>query len=176
MPARKPGNSQGGTPFHAVPATQPKIESTPQQTLDQLAAIAKQEIPGWKSVSIQVPSSQARTVSFSIDKSNGGEPEQVTQLALNRESGHVDSVRRFSDNNLGNKLRSWSRALHTGEEFGIVGETIGSLACIGACFLVWTGLALTIRRAIAAWRRSLLPVCSPGDAGEGVKKFAEELD
>ena len=82
----------------------------------------------------------------------GGEPEQVSQLVLNRESGHVDSMRRFSDNSAGRKLRGWARFLHTGEEFGVAGETIAAIACFGAVFLVWTGLSMALRRLLAAMR------------------------
>ena len=84
----------------------------------------------------------------------GGQPEQASQLVINRENGNVVAVKRFSDNNAGRKLRAWARFTHTGEEFGVVGQAIAALACLGAVFLVWTGLSMAIRRALGRKRRS----------------------
>ena len=128
--------------------------SAPPQfrTLDDLTRIAKQQVSGWKSMAVEVPNAAEKTLAVLVDKSMGGEPEQVAQLVLNRQSGHVDSIRHFSDNNAGRKLRAWARFLHTGEEFGVAGETIAAIACIGAVFLVWTGLSMALRRLFAALR------------------------
>jgi uncharacterized iron-regulated membrane protein len=51
----------------------------------------------------------------------------------------------------GQRARSWFRFVHTGEEYGVVGQTIAGLASLAACFLVYTGLAL-------AWRRLIRPL------------------
>jgi uncharacterized iron-regulated membrane protein len=119
------------------------------RTLDDLAPIAKQQIPQWMSITIEVPQPQDRTLDVSVDKSVGGQPEKATQLVLDRHSGHIDVVKRFSDNNAGRKLRAWARFLHTGEEFGVLGEAVAAIACLGAVMLVWTGLSMAIRRAAA---------------------------
>jgi uncharacterized iron-regulated membrane protein len=123
------------------------------RSLADLAQVAKQQVPGWQSISITVPNSQDRTLDLSIDKSVGGQPEKASQFVINRQSGNVLTVKRFSDNNAGRKLRAWARFTHTGEEFGIVGQTIAALACLGAIFLVWTGLSMAIRRALGAKRK-----------------------
>ena len=70
-------------------------------------------------------------------------------MVINRQSGHVEAVKSFSDNNAGRKLRVSARFLHTGEDFGVAGESIAAIACLGAVFLVWTGLAMAIRRVVA---------------------------
>jgi uncharacterized iron-regulated membrane protein len=120
------------------------------RTLDNLAQVAKQQIPGWKSITITIPAVQDRSLEISIDKSIGGQPEQASQLVINRQSGHVETIKRFSDNNAGRKLRAWARFLHTGEEFGVAGELIATIACLGAIMLVWTGLSMASRRLFAA--------------------------
>ena len=51
----------------------------------------------------------------------------------------------------GQRARTWMRFVHTGEQYGIVGQTIAGLASLAACFLVYTGLAL-------AWRRLIVPL------------------
>jgi uncharacterized iron-regulated membrane protein len=52
----------------------------------------------------------------------------------------------FSDLSAGRRLRSWTRFLHTGEALGLTGQALAGIACLGGCFLVYTGFAL-------AWRR-----------------------
>jgi uncharacterized iron-regulated membrane protein len=59
----------------------------------------------------------------------------------------------FANGDTGGKLRAWSRFLHTGEEFGIIGQTIAMLASFGALFLVWTGFSM-------AWRRLSPKTCA----------------
>jgi uncharacterized iron-regulated membrane protein len=43
------------------------------------------------------------------------------------------------------------RFLHTGEALGIGGQTVAGLAAIAAAVMVWTGLALALRRFLR-WR------------------------
>jgi uncharacterized iron-regulated membrane protein len=137
-------------PNHAPSDPEKRVEGFHYRTLDDLARIAKQQIPGWKTITIAVPAVQDRTLDVSIDKSIGGQPEQASQLVINRQSGHVEVMVRFSDNNAGRKLRAWARFLHTGEEFGVAGELIAAIACVGAVMLVWTGLSMALRRLLAA--------------------------
>jgi sulfite reductase alpha subunit-like flavoprotein len=42
---------------------------------------------------------------------------------------------------------------HTGEAFGLFGQTIAGLGSLGGCFLVWTGWSMAWRR-FRFWRRS----------------------
>jgi uncharacterized iron-regulated membrane protein len=51
----------------------------------------------------------------------------------------------------GQRARVWFRFAHTGEQYGIVGQTLAGLASLAACFLAYTGLAL-------AWRRLITPL------------------
>ncbi len=159
---------RGERPFHAGgpgPASHDAERPAAQlqyRTLDELAQIAKQNIPEWKTITISVPGVQDRTLDVSIDKSIGGQPEQASQLVINRQSGYVEAIKRFSDNNAGRKLRAWARFLHTGEEFGVAGELIAAIACLGAVMLVWTGLSMALRRLFAARKSQRLP------AGQGL--------
>lgn len=130
-----------------------QADSARYRALDDLAQIAKLQMPSWKSIVITVPRPNDHTLNVSIDRSVGGQPEKAAQLVINRESGHIDAIHTFSDKNAGRKLRTWARFTHTGEEFGVIGELIAALACIAAVMLVWTGLAMTIRRAIALYQR-----------------------
>jgi uncharacterized iron-regulated membrane protein len=139
---------------HETTAPGSPVAPVQYRNLDDLVLVATGQIPGWKSITVDVPDSEDHALNVSIDKSIGGQPEQVSQLVINRQSGRVEAIRRFSDNNAGRKLRAWARFLHTGEEFGVAGETIAAIACLGAIVLVWTGLSMAIRRALAATKRS----------------------
>jgi uncharacterized iron-regulated membrane protein len=118
--------------------------------LDEAVLMAEKQVPGWKSITIEVPDPRDRTIDISADTSMGGQPEQVTQLTVDRTSGALRTIKRFSDNNAGDKLRAWSRFLHTGEEFGLLGQTVAMLACMGGTMLVWTGISMAIRRGAAS--------------------------
>jgi uncharacterized iron-regulated membrane protein len=48
----------------------------------------------------------------------------------------------------GQQARTWFRFVHTGEQYGVVGQTIAGLASLAGCLLVYTGLALAYRRLI----------------------------
>ncbi|HEY1895101.1 MAG TPA: PepSY-associated TM helix domain-containing protein [Terracidiphilus sp.] len=148
-------------PSHAPSDPEKPAAALNYRTLDDLAQIAKQQVPAWKTITIAVPAVQDRTLDVSIDKSIGGQPEQASQLVINRQSGHVEAIKRFSDNNAGRKLRAWARFLHTGEEFGVAGELIAAIACIGAVMLVWTGLSMALRRLLAAQKSQRAPADLP---------------
>jgi uncharacterized iron-regulated membrane protein len=143
------GSRSDGPRQAARESEQPAVQFQ-YRTLDALAQVAKQQIPEWKSITIAIPAVQDRTLDVSIDKSIGGQPEQASQLVIDRQSGHVEAIKRFSDNNAGRKLRAWARFLHTGEEFGVAGELVATMASLGAVMLVWTGLSMALRRLLAA--------------------------
>lgn len=114
--------------------------------LDGLLVRAEQQVSGWRSISLQLPTAATAPVTFTIDTGNGGQPQKRAQLTLDRTSGEVVRWEPFSTYTRGRRLRSWLRFAHTGEAGGIVGQTIAGIASAGAAMLVWTGLAL-------AWRR-----------------------
>lgn len=146
---------RGGPPAHRSQShSSDRSATADSQTLDNLLQTAQHQVPRWNSITLSVPNPQDRAVSLAIDTSIGGQPEKASQMAINRQSGQIQTIKRFSDNNLGTKLRAWSRFTHTGEEFGLIGQTIGALACIGGIFLVWTGISMALRRAAGAINRS----------------------
>jgi uncharacterized iron-regulated membrane protein len=73
-------------------------------------------------------------------------PAPRSLLTLDASTAAVVSWEPFAVQNLGRRLRSWVRPLHTGEAAGVVGQPIMGLASTGGAFLVCTGVAL-------AWRR-----------------------
>ena len=68
----------------------------------------------------------------------------------------------FSSQSPGRRARTWLRFAHTGEVYGLTGRRSRARHAGGAV-LVWTGLALALRRFIA-WRN----VREPAKARDGV--------
>lgn len=58
----------------------------------------------------------------------------------------------FEAGTAGRRLRSILRFAHTGEVLGPVGQLVAGLVSLGTAFLVYTGIALALRR-LWAWRR-----------------------
>jgi len=131
----------------------------PLDGLDVLVTSAARQSPGWKTINLRIPTSDRAPVVFAIDRGDGGQPQLRSTLSLNRTTGAVVSSESFSDQSLGRRLRSISRFAHTGEVLGLPGQTIAGLATAGAVVLVWTGIALALRRC-RAWvsRRRKRPV------------------
>lgn len=162
-PARapQPGQSSG----NAGPqrgGTERSDVTPPLDNLDGLWARAAQQVSGWRSVSLRMPTLPDAPLTFTIDQGNGGQPHKRAQLTLDRKTGEVVQWEPFSSYTTGRKLRSFLRFAHTGEVAGVAGQTLAGLASLGGVFLVWTGIALALRR-LRAWlqRRSGDAVQSP---------------
>ena len=118
-----------------------------------LLARAQEQVPGWVMIMLRFPPRGDGPVTASIQGPDAFHPFQRSQLTLNRATGEVIKWEPYADNSTGRKLRTWVRALHTGEAFGLPGQTVAGLASLGGCFLVWTGLAMAWRR-FRSWRRA----------------------
>jgi uncharacterized iron-regulated membrane protein len=120
--------------------------------LDTLVSVASRRVPEWRTLTLTLPASPEAPVQFSIDRGMGGEPQKIAQLTLDRATAAEVKWQPFSAGSAGRRLRSILRFAHTGEVLGVVGQTVAGLASLGATVLVWTGLALSLRR-WGAWRR-----------------------
>jgi uncharacterized iron-regulated membrane protein len=121
----------------------PTSRPVPAENLNTLVQRAEQQDPHWQTISLRMNGPNA---AFMIDQSHRGRPDLRTMLTLDSRTAAVVSTEPFSSNSLGRKLRMYARFLHTGELFGIVGQTVAALCTLSAIMLVWTGFAL-------AWRR-----------------------
>jgi uncharacterized iron-regulated membrane protein len=124
-------------------------------TLDALWTRAESQVPGWRTVSLRVPTAPGAPAVFTIDKGDGGQPHLRSTLTLDSRTGAVTRYEAFSDLTLGRRIRNTMRFAHTGEVVGIPGQTIAGIVSAGGAVLVWSGLALAWRRC-RAWlgRRS----------------------
>ncbi len=119
--------------------------------LEKLFARAGQQVPDFTTISLRLPNPPANTLTFSIDRGNGGRPDLRSQLTLDRATGEIVRLEAFSSYNRGRQLRAWARFTHTGEAGGRLGQTIAVIASAGASLLVFTGLSLAVRR-FFAWK------------------------
>jgi len=106
-------------------------------------------VPEWRSISLRFPTSPQAPAVFAIDSGNGGQPQLRATLTLDAASGDIVRWETFDTQSTGRRLRSWTRFTHTGEYYGIAGQTIAGLASLGGVILVCTGLALALRRFFA---------------------------
>jgi uncharacterized iron-regulated membrane protein len=121
--------------------------------IDAAWARAESQAPGWKLITLRLPPDSRAPFAFTIDSGDGGRPDLRGQLTVSRRGAEVIRWEPFAGNNAGRRLRSWIRFAHTGEAAGAAGQAIAALASLGAAFLVWTGLSLSVRRLWAAVRR-----------------------
>ncbi len=126
----------------------------PVQTngLNVLWARAEQQVPDWRSINLRLSTSGTAPAVFAIDSGNGGQPQLRSTLTLDAATGEVVRWEPFESQTPGRRLRSWSRFTHTGEYYGLTGQTIAGIVSAGAVVLVYTGLALALRR-FTAWIR-----------------------
>jgi uncharacterized iron-regulated membrane protein/flavodoxin len=125
----------------------------PAASFDILLKRAQEQVPGWVMIMLRFQPRGDGPVTASIQGPDAFHPFQRSQLTLNRATGDVVKWEPYANNSAGRKLRTWVRALHTGEAFGFIGQTVAGLASLGGCFLVWTGLAMAWRR-FHSWRRT----------------------
>jgi len=146
---------RGGPPGGA--GQQQQGAAVPLEGLDALLARAERQVEGWRGITLQLPPKADAPVTFAIDRGNGGQPQLRSQLTLDRATGEVVRWEPYSNYTLGRRLRSWLRFAHTGEVYGLIGQTVAALASAGGALLVYTGLSLALRR-MFAWlsrRRAL---------------------
>lgn len=138
----------------------PRSDASPAQAadtlidasgLDRLVARAAAQMPGWRTLTMQLPAAADTAVAFTLDRGTGGQPQHRAQLVLSRQTAAVVRWEPFDAGTPGRRLRSVLRFAHTGEVLGPLGQTLAGLASLGAVVLVWTGMALSWRR-LRAWR------------------------
>ncbi|MFT3746227.1 MAG: PepSY-associated TM helix domain-containing protein [Pyrinomonadaceae bacterium] len=158
-----------------VPAPQAQAPPNPNPPAEQAFVIpeninaiwsrASAQAEGWKSISLRLPTTKDAV--FTIDEGKSWNIFARSTLTLDAASGEVAKWDQYEKRNAGQQLRTWSRFTHTGESFGMVGQIIGFIACIGGAFLVYTGFALALRR-LSGWMRKR-------SKGAGLSEAAESL-
>jgi uncharacterized iron-regulated membrane protein len=157
-PPRQGGNRGGGGNRGEGRTSDPGA-TVEMKGVDAALVRAESVVSDWKTVTLRLPADRRAPLSFTIDRGRPQQPQYRTTLSVDRKSGEIASVEKFEDQNLGRRTRSWFRAVHTGEYYGVAGQTIAGIASFGGVMLVWSGFALSLHR-FAAWikRRGRMPV------------------
>lgn len=129
---------------------QPSDETIIQSaSLQDIYDNAVQYNKNWASMKMIVPlSPKIHNVVILQNSEQGILPKQRTTLVFSLKNAELVTVQSHSDRSPGLRARMFIRFLHTGEIFGLIGQTIAGFASIATCFLVYTGLALSYRRLI----------------------------
>ena len=118
--------------------------------LDRLWDAARAETsrvaPRWQSLAVRLPLSKKEPVSFDVDEGNGARPDKRSQLMIDPQSAKVVEHKTYATQSAGQRARAWLRWIHTGEAGGIAGQLIAMLVSAAAVVLVYTGIALALRR------------------------------
>jgi uncharacterized iron-regulated membrane protein len=125
--------------------------------LDAAWAAAHEAVPGWRSASVRLGGPVGSPFVVTVDEGYGGQPQLRTTLTVDRSTAAIQKRETFDDLGPGRRLRSWLRFAHTGEIYGLTGQTIAGLVSAGGAVLVYTGIALALRR-WWAWMRRRSPV------------------
>lgn len=121
--------------------------------LDVAWAAAEVQVPAWRAISVRLAGPPDAPFALTIDQGYGGQPQKRGTLTVHRTSGAVLSFETFDALSPGRRARSWLRFAHTGEYYGLPGQTIAGLVSAGGAVLVYTGIALAWRRWWAWMRR-----------------------
>lgn len=102
----------------------------------------------WRAISIAIPAPAAPSVAVTVDIGNGVQNNLKSTYTYSRETGEVVNEKTAATASPGQRARGFLRFLHTGEIFGVIGQTLAGLGSLASLFLVYTGFALAYRRLI----------------------------
>jgi uncharacterized iron-regulated membrane protein len=144
------GAERGGPPETAADA--------PRASLQQLFDAATAKVDNWQRITLPL---QVRgdhvDVAVELQSTERRPPRRTIELSTADASvrGEQGAGGPAATPSRGQQARTWFRFVHTGEQYGVIGQTIAGLASLAACFLVYTGLALAYRRLLRpVFRRS----------------------
>ena len=127
---------------------------TPSVGLQALAAKAAAEAPAWRTITISLPDSIHDPVAIAVDRGTGRQPSKSEDLLFDRATGELVERAGYPTFSRGHKIRRWLRFAHTGEVYGVIGQTIAGVVSLGVAVMVWTGLAMSWRRFFGSDRRT----------------------
>ena len=120
--------------------------STPLVELQALATQAGAETPGWRKITVRLPESIRDPVVVAVDRGTGRQPSMSEDLLFDRATGELVGRAGYPTFSRGFKIRRWLRFAHTGEVYGVIGQSIAGVVSLGVAVMVWTGLAMSWRR------------------------------
>jgi uncharacterized iron-regulated membrane protein len=120
------------------------------QRIDASWAAAIAEVPAWRTITTRLATSEKAPIVITVDEGYAGQPQKRRTLTFDRATAAIAKHEGFEDLSAGRRARSWLRFAHTGEFYGLTGQTVAGIASAGGAVLAFTGVALALRR-FAAW-------------------------
>jgi uncharacterized iron-regulated membrane protein len=149
----------GSAPPPSGRPSSPKVEAPPEGAsplpLQRVVDLAMERVPSWRELTVRLDPAASRRpgpVQVMVREQDARPRFAAVQLWADPFSGKLLREERYADLSAGRKVRVWLRFLHTGEALGWAGQLVAGIASLGAAVLVWTGLALALRRLARAWR------------------------
>jgi len=147
------GDTPPAPPAAAVPARAAQervVVNYVSGGVDGAWSAAQSQIPSWRTMTTRLATTPTAPVVITVDEGYGGQPQKRTTFTITRATGMVAKAEDFQSLSAGRRARSWLRFAHTGEIYGLTGQTIAGIASAGGAFLVYTGIALALRR-LSSW-------------------------
>jgi uncharacterized iron-regulated membrane protein len=141
--AQAPPPAPGTTGTAVAPEPPPAVAPA---DVDSLLQRAMKREPDWTILTARIPTVEAETTTVTVDRGDGGQPQLRGTLTLDAATGAERRWEPFAAQTPGRRARSFLRFAHTGEYYGLTGQTVAGLASAAACVLVYTGIALSWRR------------------------------
>jgi uncharacterized iron-regulated membrane protein len=137
----------------ARPADRPASAEKPRyfsNGLDASWSAARAQVPSWRTISTRLATSARAPIVLTVDEGYGGQPQKRQTLTIDRATATIAKNETFESLSPGRRVRSWLRFAHTGEFYGLAGQTVAGIVSAGGAVLVYTGIALACRR-LFAW-------------------------
>ncbi len=147
----KERKQRGGPPADPEPETNGAID-TRLQGADEALAYAAQQVPEWRTLSIEAPNDKSQAFTVVADTGNGRQMQHQKTLTISRDI-HETARKGWAETPRERQSRIVVRFGHTGEMFGTLGILLAAIVTLAGAFLAWSGLALSVRRFLR-WRAS----------------------
>lgn len=154
--------SDYGAPF-VDPATEPLLPSTlttPPRLfvpsggpLELALAQASAYVPESKRFHLYLPRKAGDALRVRADAGTGAEAAKRTDMLFDAGTGTLLQVSPYSTTAPGRRALIFVRFLHTGEVYGLLGQTVAGLVTIAMLFLIYSGMLLGINRLRAMVQR-----------------------
>ncbi len=143
-------------PTAAAPPAAATPEPVSASGLNAAWSRAQAQVPAWRTITVRL-SADSRPLTLTVDQGYGGQPQKRETLTIDRATVDIAKAETFADLSPGRRARSWLRFAHTGEFYGLAGQTLAGIVSAGGVVLVYTGFALAFRRFTAWIRRRRAP-------------------
>jgi uncharacterized iron-regulated membrane protein len=135
-------------PGSATPPFEPAPAPFETSRLDALVPAAMSKVDDWRSLTVTIPDEADTPVQMRIYRGGLGEPQKRYTVRYDAGTGEEIGWEAFADQSRGRRFRTFLRFAHTGEYFGVWGQTVAGFASLAGVLLVWSGLALAWRRLV----------------------------